>query len=83
MSTYFSLGPFDAQAPFDGDNIQDDIVAGKYEFPTDVNVSDDAKVCFGCNWPAAQKKWRKCCTHNKQYDQVIEREKRKKHCKAW
>ena len=33
-----------AQAPFDGDNIYDDILAGQYEFPTDVNVSDDAKV---------------------------------------
>ena len=43
--------PFGAQAPFDGDNIYDDIVAGKYEFPTDVNVSDDAKVRLGCDWP--------------------------------
>jgi hypothetical protein len=32
------------QAPFDGENIYDDIVAGQYKFPTDVNVSDDAKV---------------------------------------
>jgi hypothetical protein len=37
---------FNAQAPFEGDNIYDDIVAGHYEFPTDVNVSDDAKVSF-------------------------------------
>jgi len=31
------------QAPFNGDKIYDSIIAGKYEFPADVNVSDDAK----------------------------------------
>jgi hypothetical protein len=42
-------GPFGAQAPFDGDNTYDEILAGQYEFPTDVNVSDDAKVSLWCD----------------------------------
>jgi hypothetical protein len=50
---------FDVQAPFAGDNVYDCIVAGKYEFPSDVDVSDDAKVCFvptfGCDWSTKAK----------------------------
>jgi hypothetical protein len=42
------------QAPFDGDNIYDSIVAGKYEFPKDVDVSDDAKVRLGNSDSIAQ-----------------------------
>ncbi len=65
---------FGAQAPFDGDNIYDDIVAGQYEFPTDVNVSDDAKVRFGRDWPMfsreahTQKQMQRILIHQRERD---------------